>query len=248
MRGDDSLIVIPAIDLKEGRCVRLYQGRADQETVYSEDPVEVARGWESKGAAMLHVVDLDGAFQGLPRNLSIVEEIVKAVDIPVQLGGGIRNLGAIDEILSLGVSRVILGTVAVEDPALVEAACRRFGGERVLVGIDALDGRVAVKGWVDTTSQDAFETGLHMKRLGVEEIVFTDISRDGTLAGPAFDSLERMTETGLKVIASGGVATLDDLRRIRSLGRKGVSGVIVGKALYTGDIDLSDAIQAVEGR
>lgn len=242
------MIVIPAIDLKDGRCVRLFQGRADKETVYSEDPVEVARTWQAGGAAMLHVVDLDGAFDGLPRNLSIVEDIVKAVDIPVQLGGGIRNLAAIDEILSLGVHRVILGTVAVEDPALVEAACRRFGGERVIVGIDAWDGRVAVKGWVDTTTQDAFETGLHMKRLGVQEIVFTDISRDGTLEGPAFDSLERMTETGLQVIASGGVATVDDLRRVRSLAGKGVSGVIVGKALYTGDVDLADAIQAVESR
>src|SRR5690606_17903832 len=180
---------------------RLFQGRADRETVYSDDPVEVARRWAGYGAAMIHVVDLDGAFEGLPRNLDIVREIVAAVDTPVELGGGIRSLEAIEEILGLGVHRVILGTVAVEDPGLVEAACRRFGSDRVLVGIDARDGRVAVKGWVDTTGQDAYETALLMKRLGVQEIVFTDIARDGTLEGPAFSSLERMAGTGLKVIA-----------------------------------------------
>lgn len=242
------MIVIPAIDLKDGRCVRLYQGRADQETVYSEDPVEVARRWAEHGAAMIHVVDLDGAFDGLPRNLDIVRRIVEAVDTPIELGGGIRSLQAIEEVLKLGVHRAILGTVAVEDPGLVEAACRRFGGDRVLVGIDARDGQVAVQGWVDTTGQDAYEMALLMKRLGVQEIVFTDIAKDGTLEGPAFDSLERMTGTGLKVIASGGVATLDDLKRLRQLARKGVSGVIVGKALYTGDVDLGDAIRIVENR
>lgn len=241
------MIVIPAIDLKDGRCVRLYQGRADMTTVYSEDPVETALQWQAQGAKMLHLVDLDGAFQGRPRNLEVVARIAAALKIPVELGGGIRNLAAIDEILSMGVARVILGTVAVEDPALVHEACRRHGPERVLVGIDARDGKVAVKGWVESSGQDAFDVALHMQRLGIREIVFTDIARDGTLQGPAFDSLARMCTTGLKVIASGGVSSLDDLRRLRALADKGVSGVIVGKALYTGDVDLREAIAVVEG-
>lgn len=240
------MIVIPAIDLKDGRCVRLYQGRADQETVYSDDPVETALHWQEEGAKLLHVVDLDGAFQGRPRNLSVVGRIAAAVDIPIQLGGGVRNLAAIAELFDLGVARVILGTVAVEDPALVYEAVRRYGSERILVGIDARDGRVAVKGWVEATTQDAYDLALYMKRLGVTEIVFTEISRDGTLEGPAFDSLQRMCETGLKVIASGGVASLDDIRRLWEMRKLGVSGVIVGKALYTGDVKLADALALVE--
>lgn len=240
------MIVIPAIDLKDGRCVRLYQGRADQETVYSEDPVETALAWQAQGAKRIHVVDLDGAFQGRPRNLEVVRRIAEACDVPIQLGGGIRNLAAIKELLAAGIDRVILGTVAVEDPALVHEACRRFGSDRVLVGIDARHGQVAVKGWVESTPQDAFELALHMKRLGVAEIVFTEISKDGTLEGPAFDSLERMCGTGLKVIASGGIASLDDLRRLRAMAHLGLSGVIVGKALYTGDVALAEAIEIVE--
>lgn len=242
-----SVIVIPAIDLKAGRCVRLYQGQADQETVYSEDPVETALHWQSHGAKLLHVVDLDGAFDGLPRNLDVVAKIAAALDIPIELGGGIRNLAAIDEILSVGVARVILGTVAVEDPALVYEACRRFGSEHVLVGIDARQGKVAVKGWVESTTQDAYDLAVHMMRLGIEEIIFTDIARDGTLEGPAFDSLERMCTTGLKVIASGGVSSIGDLHKLRDMADQGVSGVIVGKALYTGDVNLTDAIAVVEG-
>lgn len=241
------MIVIPAIDVKDGRCVRLYQGRADQETVYAEDPVEIALTWQAQGAKRIHVVDLDGAFEGRPRNLDVVRRIAEACDVPIQFGGGIRNLAAIEELLAIGVDRVILGTVAVEDPALVHEACRRFGSERILVGIDARHGRVAVKGWVQSTQQDAYDLALHMKRLGVTEIVFTDISRDGTLEGPAFDSLERMCGTGLKVIASGGVASLDDLRRLREMAHMGISGVIVGKALYTGDVTLAEAIEIVEG-
>lgn len=241
------MIVIPAIDLKDGRCVRLYQGRADQETVYSEDPVETALSWQAQGAKLIHVVDLDGAFQGRPRNLQFVARIAAACDVPIQLGGGIRNLAAIDELFNVGVARVILGTVAVEDPALVHEACRRYGSERILVGIDARDGEVAVKGWVESTPQDAYALALHMKQLGVGEIIFTEISRDGTLEGPAYGALERMCGTGLKVIASGGVSSLDDLRRLRTMADLGISGVIVGKALYTGAVSLSQAIQVVEG-
>lgn len=241
------MIVIPAIDLKDGRCVRLYQGKADQETVYSNDPVETALRWQSLGAKMLHVVDLDGAFEGRPKNLPVVAEIASALDIPIQMGGGIRNLPAIEEILSLGIARVILGTVAVHDRALVMEACRRFGADRVLVGIDARAGQVAVQGWVESTGENALDMARQMKGLGVQEIVFTEITRDGTLEGPAFDALERMCSTGLRVIASGGVASLDDLRHLRSLADKGLSGVIIGKALYTGAIDLGEAIEVVEG-
>lgn len=241
------MIVIPAIDLKDGRCVRLYQGKADQETVYSNDPVETALRWQSLGAKMLHVVDLDGAFEGRPKNLPVVAEIASALDIPIQMGGGIRNLPAIEEILSLGIARVILGTVAVHDRALVMEACRRFGADRVLVGIDARAGQVAVQGWVESTGENALDMARQMKGLGVQEIVFTEITRDGTLEGPAFDALERMCSTGLRVIASGGVASLDDLRHLLSLADKGLSGVIIGKALYTGAIDLGEAIEVVEG-
>lgn len=241
------MMVIPAIDLKDGRCVRLYQGRPDLATVYSDDPVQTALEWQAQGAELLHVVDLDGAFEGRLRNLRTVERIARAVTIPVQLGGGIRNLAAVQEILAAGVARVILGTVAVEDPALVHEACRRFGPERILVGIDAREGRVAVRGWVEATSQDAYDLALYMKRLGVREIVFTDIARDGTLQGPAFDSLARMCTTGLKVIASGGVSSLDDVRRLRTLRETGLSGVIIGKALYTGDIVLREAIAVARG-
>lgn len=231
----------PAIDLRGGRCVRLVQGRADAETVYSDDPVAVARAFAEAGARRLHVVDLDGAFEGLPRNLDVVTAIVQAVDIPVELGGGIRDMAAVDEVLRRGVQWVILGTAAVEQPELVDEACRRHPG-RILVGIDARNGQVAVRGWVEGTAVDAVALARDMGRRGVEEIIFTDIARDGTLQGPNLEALARVAAAGPRVIASGGVSSLDDVRALTALEAQGVVGVIIGKALYTGAVDLKEAL------
>src|SRR5690606_26349581 len=230
--------VIPAIDLRGGRCVRLVQGRADAETVYADDPVAVARSFAEAGARRLHVVDLDGAFEGLPRNLDVVTAIVQAVDIPVQLGGGIRDMAAVDEVLRRGVQWVILGTAAAENPALVEEACRKHAG-RILVGIDARDGKAAVRGGVEGTGLDAVELARELGRRGVREIVFTDIARDGMLQGPNVEALGRMTGTGLRIIASGGVSSVEDVRVLSRI--PGVSGIIIGKAVYTGAVRLEDA-------
>lgn len=237
-------VIIPAIDLRGGRCVRLVQGRKDAETVYSDDPVAVARRFARAGAQRLHVVDLDGAFDGLPRNLDVVSAIVEAVDIPVQLGGGIRHMAAIDEVFRRGVHWVILGTAAVEYPDLVDEACRRYPG-RILVGIDARDGQAAVHGWVTGTGRDAVALARDMGRRGVREIIFTDIARDGMLQGPNIEALRRMVDTGLQIIASGGVSQLADIEALSRI--DGVTGIIIGKAIYTGAVDLGEAL-AVSGQ
>lgn len=239
------MIVIPAIDLKDGRCVRLVQGRKDQVTVYDDDPVAVARRFQGEGAERIHVVDLDGAFEGRPRNWEHLRAIVEAVDVPVQTGGGIRSLEAIEHLLEIGVDRVILGTVALKQPELVKEACRAFGPEKVLVGIDARNGRVAVEGWVEESGVPAARLAEAMLESGVREIVFTDIARDGMLQGPNLESLEEMVATGVKVIASGGVSSIDDLLAIARLAERGVTGAIVGKAIYAGKVDLAEAIVAV---
>lgn len=239
------MIVIPAIDLKDGRCVRLVQGRREDETVFSGDPAAVAKEFEAQGAERIHVVDLDGAFDGRPKNREQLRRIVEAVKVPVQTGGGIRSLEAVEEVLSLGAERVILGTVALKRPELVREACRRFGPERVLVGIDARDGKVAVEGWVEESSMRAVDLARAMLDAGVCEIVFTDIRRDGMLTGPNFESLEEMLGTGIRVIASGGVSSVDDLVRLAAYGPKGLTGAIVGKAIYTGAVRLESAIRAV---
>ena len=239
------MIIIPAIDLKGGRCVRLVQGRKENETVYSDDPAAVARQFEAEGAERIHVVDLDGAFDGLPKNREQLKRIVESVRVPVQTGGGIRTLEAIEEVLGLGVERVILGTVALKRPELVREACRRFGPEQVLVGIDARDGRVAVEGWVEESSVSAVELAQRMFDAGVREVVFTDIRRDGMLAGPNYESLEEMLGTGMQVIASGGVSSIEDLVRLAAYAPRGLTGAIVGKAIYTGAVRLQDAIRAV---
>ena len=239
------MIVIPAIDLKDGRCVRLAQGRKEDETVYSDDPAAVAKQFEAEGAERIHVVDLDGAFDGLPKNREQLKRIVESVSVPVQTGGGIRSLEAVEEVLGLGVERVILGTVALKRPELVREACRRFGPERVLVGIDARDGRVAVEGWVEESSVRAVELARRMLDAGVREVVFTDIRRDGMLSGPNYESLEEMLETGMRVIASGGVSSVEDLVRLAGYAPRGLTGAIVGKAIYTGAVRLEAAIRAV---
>ncbi len=241
------MTILPAIDLKEGRCVRLLQGRKEDETVYSDDPAAMARRWQDEGATYLHLVDLDGAFEGASRNLSAVKDILKAVTIPVELGGGLRSLDAVARLLSLGLDRVILGTVAVREPEVVGEAVVRFGPERVVVGIDAKGGQVAVEGWAETTGVSAADLALRMKGLGVRRVVYTDIATDGMLAGPNLEATKALAvETGLKVIASGGISSVDDLRRAAALEPFGVDGVIVGKALYEGRVDLREAIKAVK--
>lgn len=239
------MIVIPAIDLKDGRCVRLVQGRKEDVTVFDDDPAGVAGRFAAAGAERIHVVDLDGAFEGKPKNWEHLKAIVQSVDVPVQTGGGIRSMEAIEHLLEIGVDRVILGTVALKEPALVREACRAFGPERVLVGIDARNGRVAVEGWVEESETTAVRLGQEMMEAGVREIVFTDISRDGMLTGPNLSSLEQMVETGVKVVASGGVSSVDDLLAIARYADRGVTGAIVGKAIYTGNVDLAEAIAAV---
>lgn len=236
------MLVIPAIDLRHGQCVRLYQGRADQETVFNNDPVAVARDWEARGASWIHIVDLDGAFSGRPQNLDVIAAIVKAVTVPVQLGGGIRTWETIDSLLTLGVSRVILGTVAATDPELVSRACQSFG-EGIMVGIDAKQGKVAIAGWETTIEKNAVDMAREIKNLGVTRILYTDTGRDGTLEGANFETTREMAlASGVKVIAAGGVASLDDIKKLKPLEPLGVEGVILGKSLYTGAIKLEDAL------
>ena len=242
------MTILPTIDLKEGRCVRLLQGRKEDETVYSDDPAAMARRWQDEGATYLHLVDLDGAFEGASRNLAAVARIRESVTIPVELGGGLRSLGAISRLLSLGLDRVILGTVAVREPGIVQAAVERFGPERIVVGIDARGGQVAVEGWVESTGVSATDLALRMKGLGVPRVVYTDIATDGMLAGPNVEATRELAvATGMRVIASGGISSLDDLRRVAALAPFGVEGVIVGKALYEGRVDLREAVRALGG-
>jgi phosphoribosylformimino-5-aminoimidazole carboxamide ribotide isomerase len=235
--------VIPAIDLQGGRCVRLIQGDFAQSTVYGDDPPGMARRWESTGATRIHVVDLDGAKAGGPRQLSVVAEIVKAVGRPVQLGGGMRTIADIEAALAVGVDRVIVGTKAIEDPDFVDDALARFG-ERVGIGIDAKDGRVAVRGWVDVSEVGAVDLARTMATKGARTIVYTDIGRDGMLIGPNVEAMRQMAEAvpEISVIASGGVGALQD---VLNLAQTGTVGVIVGKAIYTGNVDLREAIEAV---
>jgi phosphoribosylformimino-5-aminoimidazole carboxamide ribotide isomerase len=237
--------VIPAIDIKEGRCVRLTQGDYQQETVFDHDPVAVAQRWERLGARRLHVVDLDGAKAGRPVNAQVVYAIVRAVHIPVQLGGGLRDSNAVAAALNLGVEWVILGTVAVRDPNLV-ARLVEHNGDHIMVGVDARDGWVAAQGWTETLHIKAYELVQRMGALGVRSVIYTDIGRDGMLSGPDVEgTAELVAGGGPAIIASGGVGKTDDLL---ALATTGAAGVIVGKAIYTGAIDLAHAIEAVGTR
>jgi phosphoribosylformimino-5-aminoimidazole carboxamide ribotide isomerase len=237
--------VIPAIDLLKGQCVRLYQGDYAQSQVFDENPVAVARQWADQGATWLHLVDLDGAKVGHPVNQQAIEAIVRAVDVPVQVGGGLRDRQSVADLLALGVRRVILGTVAVEQPELVRELCQEFPGQ-IVVGIDARNGKVATRGWLETSEVEAVTLAQHMAELGVAAIIYTDIHRDGTLQGPNREALRELaTAITVPVIASGGVSSITDLLNLLVLEPIGVSGAIVGRALYTGDISLKEAIRAV---
>ena len=241
--------ILPAIDLLDGRCVRLYQGDYQQSQIYHENPVEVARQWAEQGATRLHVVDLDGAKVGKPVNLAAIEAIVRAISIPVQVGGGLRDRASAAQLLKLGVERVILGTVAVEQPELIASLCQEFP-QQIVVGIDARNGKVATRGWLETSTVEATDLAQQMEKLGAAAIIYTDIHRDGTLVGPNLDALREIAAPlDIPVIASGGVSALRDLLSLLSLESLGVTGVIVGKALYTGDVNLEEAIRAVgQGR
>lgn len=240
------MTIFPAIDLKDGQCVRLVQGRADRKTVYSDQPEAVARKFAQEGAVWLHVVDLDGAFTGSSRNLKSIEKIAQAVDLPFQVGGGLRSRADVKRILELGAARVIIGTKAVSAPEFVQELLEEFGPEKIVLGIDAREGRVAVEGWVSTAELSAEEFGTTMRELGVTTAVFTDISRDGLLAGPNIAATRNMAvKTGLEIIASGGVASLKDLQELKKLEAVGVSGVIIGKALYNGAFSLAEALAVV---
>ncbi len=242
------MIVIPAVDIKGGRCVRLAQGRMDAETVFGDDPAAAAAGWEAAGARMLHVVDLDGAVEKAPRNQAVVKRILERVKVPVQLGGGIRTEATIRFYLDSGVDRVVIGTEALRNPRLVAEACRRHPG-RIVVGIDARNGFAAVEGWTETTRVRAVDLARRFEDCGVAAVNFTDIHRDGMQTGPNIEETRRMAEAvGIPVVASGGVSTLDDIRRLLPLEAVGVTGVITGRALYSGSLDLAEAIRVAAGR
>lgn len=233
--------VIPAMDLREGACVRLFQGDFSQATVYSKDPVACALRWERQGATLLHIVDLDGAIKGEPVHGEVIQRIAARVAVPVQVGGGVRSMDTAQKLLDMGVGRVVLGTVAIEDPDLVRSLCRKMGNERVVVAVDARDGKVAVRGWLETTTVGVMELVERMSRLGVVRLLYTDISRDGTRRSPDFGAIaDLVRQSSAAILASGGIATLDHVRR---LALTGVEGAIIGSALYEGDIDLGEAIK-----
>lgn len=238
------MLIIPAIDLKDGRCVRLRQGDMQQETVYSEDVQATARHWQEQGAELLHVVDLNGAVDGTPANLPQIETIMKTVAIPVQVGGGIRAVDTVRRYLALGVARIVLGTAALNDRSLLEEACAEFPG-RIALGLDAKGGKVAVKGWTAVSDTGAVELLRALAALKLGAVIYTDISRDGMLAGPNVEALEAIVAASpFPVIASGGISTVEDLRQIRALGPK-IAGAIIGKALYDGKLDFAAALTAV---
>ena len=242
--------IIPAVDLRNGQCVRLTQGRMEEETVFSKDPCFMANLWQVKGAKRLHVVDLDGAFTGVMQNLKVIKEIRKKISIPMQVGGGIRDFKTIKKVLSMGVDKVILGTVTISNPDLVKKSVAEFG-EKTIVSIDSQDGKVAIGGWKDITAQLAFSLAEQLIRVGVSEIIFTDVSKDGTLEGPNIKAIKKTLQklkTNVSIIIAGGMAELEDVRKIKKLEELGVTGVIIGKALYTENINIEEAIKIAEGK
>jgi len=239
------MILYPAIDLKQGEVVRLKQGDMEQATVYGSDPAAVARGFEEAGFEWIHVVDLDGAFAGQTINLQSVEAIVDSVSIPVQLGGGIRNMAGVEAWLDRGISRVILGTAAVRDPDLVKVAAKAFPG-RIAVGVDARGGKVAVEGWAEVSELDAIDLAKHFEDAGITAIIYTDIGRDGLLKGLDFEGTRAIADhVSIPVIASGGLAGIDDVRTLLKAENRKIAGAIVGRALYDGRLDVAEAINLV---
>lgn len=240
------MLIIPAIDIKDGCVVRFVQGKLDKK-IYSKDPVKTARHWQRLGAKLLHIVDLDGAESGIPLNLNLVKEIVKDIDIPIEFGGGVRSLDLIKELLQEGVFRVVLGTRAVQDANFLKKAFAQFK-DKIIVSIDAQENQVLIQGWnTSAKDQGVLEFARLLKAIGFKQVIYTDTSRDGTLKGPNLKDTKRLLkETGLKVIASGGVSHLDDIRRLKLLEKKGLVGIIIGKALYEGRFTLPQALKLVK--
>jgi phosphoribosylformimino-5-aminoimidazole carboxamide ribotide isomerase len=242
------VLIIPAVDIKDGKCVRLEQGAMDRETVFSEHPEQMALHWEAKGAKKLHLVDLDGAVSGRPVNKVSIQRITASLSIPVEVGGGIRSLDTIEEYIALGVDEVIMGSAAYKDPDLLQAACERFPG-RIIVGIDAKDGRVAVQGWTELTGVSALAIAKACEAVGVTSLIYTDIARDGMKTGPDIESIRGFTKaTQLPVIAAGGISTMKDIQELLALQGDGLKGIILGRALYDGVIDLKDILYVVNKR
>lgn len=240
------MIVIPAIDLAAGKCVRLRQGDMNQQTIYSDTPADMARHWEAQGAEILHLVDLDGAMGGQTMNRGAIEAIVNAISIPIELGGGLRTVEDVQRIMDLGITWAIMGTSALRNREAVEAAVAKFG-KQIIVGIDARDGKVAVSGWQETSEVSAADLALQMQELGVGKLICTDIATDGMMIGPNIESLRQMAEAvDTEVIASGGVSKLEDVVAVKALEPLGVTGVITGRALYEGTLDLAEAIAAAK--
>ena len=241
------MLLIPAIDLKNGFCVRLLQGESDKETVYSNDPATMAVTFEDAGAKRLHLVDLDGAFQGEGANISSIRSILKNVSIPVQIGGGLRTEEDIDRMLSHGVSAVIVGTMAVKHPDVLEKLLKKYTDEQIILGIDSRNRKVSIEGWKESTEIQDVKFALRWKNSGIKRVVFTDISRDGMLSGPNLAALREMAEhTGLKIVASGGISSMDDLEQLKTLEPNGVDQAISGKAIYEGKIDLKRVFKCLQ--
>jgi phosphoribosylformimino-5-aminoimidazole carboxamide ribotide isomerase len=237
------VLIIPAIDLKNGKCVRLFKGEEGTETVFSESPLEIARQWQDCGASLIHVVDLDGAFSGEPRNFDIIRGIVNSISARVQVGGGIRNIKTIERYLESGVNRVILGTAVFHNREFLTEVCKRFP-QMIAVGIDTKMGRIAVKGWKEVIDLDTESVLNSLEAAGVSLVIHTDIDRDGTMGGINLNSIERFVKSSpIPVIASGGISSLEDIEKLSSLENVGLAGVILGKSIYTGKINLKEAIR-----
>jgi len=238
------VVIIPAVDIKDGKCVRLLQGRKEKETVFSDDPIAMARRWQQEGAERIHVVDLDGAFEKIPKNLPVIERMIQSIAVPIQVGGGIRERSAVDRYVQAGADRVIIGTEAIRNPELVVECCRAYP-DRIVVAIDAREGLVAIEGWVETTRTRAVDLARRFEATGVAAINFTDIHRDGMQTGPNIEETRKLAQAiSIPVVASGGVSSLADIQHLLPLEAVGVVGVITGKALYTGALRLADAIAA----
>jgi len=240
--------VIPAVDIKNGKCVRLFQGKMESETVFSDDPAAMAKRWADEGAEIIHVVDLDGAIEKSPQNLESITKIINSVDAHIQVGGGIRNQSTIRMFLEIGVKRVIIGTEAIRNPKLVKDACKEFPGQ-IVVGIDARNGMVAIEGWTKTTQIKAVDLAIQFEDSGVAAINFTDIHRDGMETGPNIEETRRLAEAvNIPVVASGGISSIEDIRNLIPLESVGVVGVITGRALYSGTLNLREAIEVLKKR
>jgi len=238
--------VIPAVDIKNGKCVRLFQGRMDSETVFSDDPAAMAKRWEDEGAEFIHIVDLDGAIEKSPQNLGSIRKIINSVDAQIQVGGGIRNERTIRMFLEIGVKRVVMGTEAIRNPKLVKNACKEFPGQ-IVVGIDARNGWVAIEGWTKTTQIKAVDLAIQFEDSGVAAINFTDIHRDGMQTGPNIEETRRLAEAvNIPVVASGGISSIEDIQNLMPLETVGVVGVIIGRALYSGRLKLKEAIEVLK--